>query len=188
MEQARKRQPWWTTVERRVERGLSLAESCDDEAAGDGLRVGRRPQTLYNLMQTTPEFRALVDAARLRYHHSLVNAIERVSAGELEPIMSDLRELRRLELPARTLARQRSIRTLDAMLGHHVREAEKIDGRGELGKSEVTVRHAPISDEEWAELEAELDADLRAQAGAGGEIADTEVDADPADLDDAIDP
>ncbi len=83
-----KRQPWWSIVEQRIETGMSLVEAYDDERARDGRRVDRQPKTLYNLLQVSPEFQAVVDGARARYHRSLVNAIERVGANELEPIMA----------------------------------------------------------------------------------------------------
>lgn len=174
-----KRQPWWGIVEQAVEDGMTLGEAAR--------LAERQPKTLYNLLAIAPDFRAEVDGARARYHRRLVNTIERIGANELEPIMADIADLPQLDPAARPLARQRLVKTLEVIQAHHLREAEKVEGRGELAKSELLVRHAPPSEAEWQEFEAELEAELEAQQATDA-ARDTESDADPADDDPALDP
>ena len=175
---SRRRKTWWSVAAAAVERGSNFATAAR--------RAGVKVQTLYNERLTEPDFRHLLDEARWRYHRKQVDDIERINSRQLAAIRRDLRAIEELDPALRTLARGRTLGTLNrSILTHHVREAEKFEGRGELAKSDVTLRTAALSNAELTALDDELQAELAADEVDAGELDDDEDDefADPDDLD-----
>ena len=176
---SRRRKTWWSVAAAAVERGSNFATAAR--------RAGVKVQTLYNERLTEPDFRHLLDEARWRYHRKQVDDIERINSRQLAAIRRDLRAIEELDPALRTLARGRTLGTLNrSILTHHVREAEKFEGRGELARSDVTVHTTALTSAELAELDADLEAELQEQIAGDEDDEGSGDDADPDDDDDAL--